>query len=105
VFAQVLAAGSAIRAAAASGAKPGDANPVADLQAIDACIRLHDRADDLMPRDNRVFDIGKLVVEDVQIGPTHAAGLHPESNLERPQRPQGHFPGLESGSSALEDLS
>ncbi len=88
--AQILAAAAAVIADAAGPAEPGDADPVADREAVGIGAPLHHHADDLMTRHQRQFRLRQLTVEDVQIGAAHRAGLDHDQQLPRtgPRRQQ-----------------
>ena len=59
-IAQVLAAAPAELAAAAGGAEPGNADAVADLEAVDARADGDDASDDFMPGNDVWFGIGEF---------------------------------------------
>jgi hypothetical protein len=40
-----------------------------------------DAADDFMARNNRIFDAGKLRVDDMKVGPANPARAHLDANL------------------------
>ena len=82
VVTEVLAAGTAEPAVAVRPAEPG--NP-------DAPILADDSSDDLVAEHERQLRVRQLAVEDVEVGPADAAGLHPDEQLPRPRRGFGQF--------------
>ena len=82
--AQILAATAAVLADPAGPAEPRHADPVADLETVDRFPLFDDVADDLVPGHQWQFRVGKLAVDDVQIGPAHRAGPHLNQDLVRP---------------------
>src|SRR2546428_378785 len=57
----------------------------ARLQCSAARPRLGHAADDLVPRDQRQFRMREFAVHDVQVGPAHGAGAHPQAHLVGPR--------------------
>ena len=89
--AQILATAAAIFADPAGPAEPRHADPVADREAVDLRPLLDDRTDDLVAEDERQLGIGKLAVDDMQIGAAHRAGAHRNQHLLRPRTRRGQF--------------
>ena len=55
----------------------------AEVETVDRFSLLDDEADDLVPGNERQFRIGKLAVDDMQIGPAHGSGTHRDQELLR----------------------
>ena len=88
--AQILTAAAAIVANPAGPAEPRHPDPVADREAVDFRPLLDNRADDLVAEDERQFRVGKLAIDDVQIGAAHRAGVHLNQHLPRPWARRRH---------------
>ena len=84
VVAEILLAGMAEAAAAAGAAEPGNADPLADGEAMGAVAHPRHLADDLVPRDHRMAAHRQLAVDEVEVGAADAAGEHPQEQLGRP---------------------
>ena len=89
--AQILAPTPAIVANPAGPAEPRHADPVADRKAVGRFALLDDRADDLVPGNERQFRIGELAVDDMQIGPAHRTGPHRDQHLTRSRTRRRQF--------------
>jgi hypothetical protein len=61
--------------------EPGDSDPVTDPVCRDIVADKVDTADDLMARNNRIFDAGKLGIDDVKVGPANPACAYSDANL------------------------
>jgi len=85
--AQVLVRHPAVVAVTARVAEPRHADPAADQRRIDAGSHPLDRADDLVPGDERQPRQWQLAVDDVQVGAADRAGLDA----------QHQFPGIRLG--------
>jgi hypothetical protein len=83
VVAEIFAAVATIGASAVGIAEPWypDARPL--RQAFDAVAQDLDAPDDLMPEHERKLGLGKLSIEDMQVGATHPAGRDLDQNLVR----------------------
>jgi hypothetical protein len=81
--AEVLPPGQAIAAGAVRPAEPGNADPIALLEALRILSTTHDGADDLVPQDQRQLRLGQLAVHDVQVGAADAAGSDLDQDLAR----------------------
>ena len=66
----------AVRASSIRMAKPGDTDPFAQGQVLDACAHGIDSPDDLVSRNDRDLGIRKLAVHDMQIRTADAASQH-----------------------------
>ena len=64
--------------------EPGDADPFADGEALDAGAELLDDADDLVAGNDRQPLVRQLAVDDMQIGAADAAGLDADQHLAGP---------------------
>jgi hypothetical protein len=62
-------------------AKPGNADPFADLQAFHCGAHGVYPADDLMPGNDGQFRIGEFAIDDVEVGAAHTAGEYPYANF------------------------
>ncbi|ABA51266.1 hypothetical protein BURPS1710b_A1017 [Burkholderia pseudomallei 1710b] len=82
-IAQVLAAARAVRAMAARAPEPRHADTLADRETLRERAERGHRADDLVPRNHRPLRIAQIAVDDVQIGPAHAARVHVDQQLPR----------------------
>ena len=80
LVAQVLTAGAAVAAGAVRPPEPRHADARARHESLSATL---DRADDLVPDDERELRIGKLAVDDVQVGPADPADVHTDEHLSR----------------------
>jgi hypothetical protein len=85
-LAKVLAARAARLARAARGAKPGDADAVSGPEAVRVRTGTLDAPDDLMTRHDRRPHRRQLALDDVQIGPAHAARADAYEHLARSRR-------------------
>src|SRR6266851_6309671 len=81
--AQILMSLAAILADAAGPTEPGHPDPVADRETVDRFPLPDDASDDLVPGHQRQFRVGKLAVDDMQIGPADGAGPHRDQDLLR----------------------
>jgi hypothetical protein len=81
--AKVLLAAPAIGTFAAGVTEPGNTDAFADFQGGDAGAKRVDPADHLMARNDRIGDIGQFSVNDMQIGPAHAAGADLDAHVAR----------------------
>ncbi len=79
--AQVFLPVLAVDAGLVGPVQPGDADAVARLEARRARAERVDHADDLVSGDDRQLRIGKLTLNDVQIGMADAARAHAHQNL------------------------
>src|ERR1700730_3964700 len=61
--------------------EPGDSDPVTDPVCRDIAADKVDAADDLVARNNRIFDDGKLGIDDVKVGPANSACAYFDANL------------------------
>ena len=86
VVAEILAAFVAIEAMAARMGEPGRADALAKRQRRDARAEPLDAADDFMPRHDRQSLSVDFIIDDMQIGTAHAAGLDADQRLTGPQR-------------------
>jgi hypothetical protein len=68
-------------AGAASISQPGDSDPVADPMCRDIAADEIDAADDFMPRNNRIFDAGKLRIDHMKVGPANPTRAHLDANF------------------------
>ena len=75
----------------AGAGSSGTRRPSSRARARRAAAVLGD-ADDLVSRDERQLRVGKLTVDDVQVGPAHSAGAHLEQHLARPRSGSGPPP-------------
>ncbi len=66
---------------AAGISEPGDSDPITDPVRRDVAADEVDAADDLMAGNDRIFDIGKFGIDDMKIGPAHAARAHLDANF------------------------
>jgi hypothetical protein len=66
---------------AAGVSEPGNPNPVTDPVGRDMAADEVDAADDFMARNNRIFDAGKLSIDDVKVGPANATRAHFDAYL------------------------
>src|SRR5260370_35005760 len=80
-IAQVLHAVRAEAAHTARVPKPWDSDPVADPVSGDAGTHEVDAADDFVPGNDRIFDAGKLGIDDVKIGPADPARAYLDANF------------------------
>ena len=85
IVAEILAALAAIGAMAAGPAEPGNADPVADAEALRALAQRRDPADDLVAGHDRQRAL-KVAVDDMEIGPADAAGGDLDQQLARAGR-------------------
>src|SRR6266567_104934 len=81
MVAEIFVALLAEAAHAAGISKPGDSDPVADPMRCDVAADKINAADNLVARNNRIFDGGKLGVDHMQIGPADPTGAHSDANL------------------------
>jgi hypothetical protein len=80
-IAEIFHARFAEPAGAAGVSKPRDSYPVADPVCGDVAADEVDAADDLVTRNDRIFDMGKLGIEDMKIRPADATRAHLDSNF------------------------
>jgi hypothetical protein len=80
---KVLALRPAVAARPACVAEPGYANALPDTELCDAGAKLGDMSDDLVPWNNGQLWVFEIPVDDVEIGPAHAACRHLHENLRR----------------------
>ena len=73
ILTEVLAFGPAEAARAAGMPEPGDADPLAELEARTAGAELIDTPDNLMARDDWNVVLGQVAFNDVQVGSTDGA--------------------------------
>src|SRR5260221_14635328 len=71
----------AIAADAAGVCEPGDSDPVADPVHRHITADAIDAADNLMARHDRIFDIRKLRIDDMEVGSANPARTHLDPNL------------------------
>src|SRR5258705_12011450 len=71
----------AISADAASVCEPGNSDPVADPVHRHITADTIDAADNLMARHDRIFDIRKLRIHDMEVGSANPARTHLDPNL------------------------
>jgi hypothetical protein len=71
----------AISADAASVCEPGNSDPVADPVHRHITADAVDAADNLMARHDRIFDIRKLRIDDMEVGSADPARAHLDPNL------------------------
>src|SRR6185436_5031638 len=79
--AEVLAPASAVAALAAGPAEPGDADPLAGLEALGPLPSPDHGADDLVPLHERQLRAVEVAVDDVQVGAADATGRDGDQNL------------------------
>jgi hypothetical protein len=97
IRAQVLATRQAEAAAAAGAVQPGDADALAERQAVARARRAQagaesgDLADDLMAGDDRRAPRGELTLDHVQVGAADAAGAHAQQHFVLARHRRGHF--------------
>src|SRR5271169_4031517 len=68
---------------AASAAQPGNADAIAQGERADPRSKRLDPAHDLVARNDRQLGMGKLAVDDMQIGSANAASLDLDQDLSR----------------------
>ena len=68
-------------AGAAGISEPGDSDPVTDPMCRDVAADEVDATDDFMTGNNRIFDAGKLRVDDMKVGPANPTRAHLDANL------------------------
>src|SRR5581483_4654309 len=100
--AQVLSPLGAVSASAAGVPEPGNAHTVAFAEARDARPHLLDPADNLVPGDDGKLRIRQLAIDDMEIGPAHAAGGHAYEHLARSRLALGDVPHLQRRAGPLE---
>ena len=90
--AKVFPTAPAKGAFAAGIAQPGNADPLANAKGSHTGPERVDPADHLMAGNDRIGDTRQIPIDDMQIGPAHAAGAHLDAHIARP----GHriFPRL-----------
>src|ERR1700748_1645525 len=66
---------------AAGVSEPRDPDPVADPVGCDVAADEVDAADDFMPRDDWIFDSGKLRIENMKVGPADSTRTHLDTDL------------------------
>src|SRR5207247_3676880 len=81
--AQILLTAAAIVTDPTGPAEPRHPDPLADCKAVRRLALLHHGADDLMPEYQRQLRVGKLAVDNMQIGSAHRAGAHRDQQLLR----------------------
>ena len=79
--AEVLHTLPAEAADAAGVSEPGDADPVAEAMCRDVVADEVDAADDFMSGNDRIFDVGKLRIDDMKVGPADPARAHLDANF------------------------
>src|SRR5262245_17707585 len=95
IVAQVLAAFGAVAAGAACLAKPWHADTHPKRETLNAHSESVDRADDLVARNERQLWIDEVAIDDMEIGPAHGAGIHPQPHLAWARRGIGPLLALE----------
>jgi hypothetical protein len=96
-IAQIFLLTPAIRTATAGVAKPRNANPLPDAEALDTRPDRIDAADDFMAGDDRQDRIGQLTIDDVQIRAADAAGRDIHPDLAGARLPIGQLRPFERG--------
>jgi hypothetical protein len=66
---------------AAGISEPGDSDPVTDAVGRDMAADEVDTAYDFMAWNNRIFDAGKLGVDDMKVGPANPACVHLDADF------------------------
>ncbi len=85
LVAEILAAAGAVATAPAGGPQPGNADALPRLQAVHAGpAALHPAHDLVAGNDGQPHRL-ELAVDDVQVGPAHAAGADPHEHLTAPR--------------------
>ena len=82
--AKVFPAAPAIGTFAAGITKPGNADPFADPERRHAGPKRLDPTDHLVAGNNRIGRIGQFSIDDMQIGPAHAAGTDLDAHIAGP---------------------
>ena len=82
--AEVFPAASAIGTFAAGIAQPGNADPFANFQGCDPGTECIHPADHLMAGHDRIGDVRQFSIDDMQIGPAHAAGGDLDAHIAGP---------------------
>jgi hypothetical protein len=59
----------------------GNANLLPHRKLLNRCSGFGDRSDNLMTRNKGQFGVSQLPIDDMQIGPANAAGMHLDQNL------------------------
>jgi hypothetical protein len=80
-IAEIFLVRPTIEAFPAGGAEPWHADPHPSFKIADAVSQRLDPADDFVSQDDRIANVGKLAVRDVQIGSAHATGAYLHANL------------------------
>ncbi len=82
--AEVFPAAPAIGTFAAGIAQPGNADPLANPKRGHTGPKRVHPADHLMAGDDRIGDVRQFSIDDMQIGPAHAAGTHLDAHFAGP---------------------
>ena len=103
VVAEVLAAAGAVAALTVRPAQPGNADAVANGEALSAGPEPDHNPGDLVPQNERQLGLGQIAVDDVQVGAADAAGVDLDQDLLRPGNGFGDIDQLERLALGFED--
>jgi hypothetical protein len=78
---QVFLTPLAVLAAAVGITQPGHPDAITSLEAMDMLTFFCDRANDLVPHDERKLWIPQIAIQYVQIGAAYPAGMYLEQDL------------------------
>jgi hypothetical protein len=81
---EIFLAASAIGTFAAGVAQPGNADPLANFQGCDPSTECIHPTDHLMAGHDRIGDVRQFSIDDMQIGPAHAAGGDIDAHIAGP---------------------
>ena len=91
VIAEIFASGMAKTAVAARMPKPGNADPLPDLQVANILAERRDPSHDFMAGNDRQIRFGQFAVDHVQVRPADTACLNGNQNLVPPWRRDGQL--------------
>jgi hypothetical protein len=87
VIAEIFTMSQTIGTNPAGVAEPGNADPLTEAQRFDAGADRIDPADHLMTGNDRIFRVGQLAIQNMQVCPTDTASQHLDPDLARSRLP------------------